>query len=167
MNKQLKTYMITGILFVSILGALSHFFYVWSGKNPVIALFSPVNESTWEHMKLLFFPSLLYTVFLNYKYPENNVLVPSMLIGIITGTLLIPILFYTYSGVLGFHLTAIDISIFFICVIFTFVLAYRFTKNASLYQYTKKLLVLIAIISILFFIFTFYPPDLGIFISPV
>ena len=30
-----------------ILGTLNHFLYDWSGKNPVIALFTPVNESVW------------------------------------------------------------------------------------------------------------------------
>lgn len=45
-----------------ILGTLNHFLYDWSGKNPVIALFTPVNESVWEHMKLLFFPFLLLSL---------------------------------------------------------------------------------------------------------
>ena len=47
---------IAGILCVSILGTLLHFTYRWSGRNPLIGLIAPVNESVWEHMKLLFFP---------------------------------------------------------------------------------------------------------------
>ena len=46
---------IARILSVSLLGTLLHFTYRWSGRNPLIA---PVNESVWEHMKLLFFPML-------------------------------------------------------------------------------------------------------------
>ena len=51
---------IAGILCVSILGTLLHFTYRWSGRNPLIGLIAPVNESVWEHMKLLFFPMLLF-----------------------------------------------------------------------------------------------------------
>lgn len=43
-------------IFISVLGVLLHFTYEWSGDNAVVGLFSAVNESTWEHLKLLFFP---------------------------------------------------------------------------------------------------------------
>lgn len=43
-------------IFISILGVLLHFTYEWSGDNPAVGLFSAVNESTWEHLKLIFFP---------------------------------------------------------------------------------------------------------------
>ena len=47
--------------FISILGVLLHFTYEWSNDNPAVGLFSAVNESTWEHLKLIFFPMLLLT----------------------------------------------------------------------------------------------------------
>ncbi len=58
-----RTNLICGILFTSVLGSLLHFVYEWTGENPLAALFSPVNESVFEHCKLLFFPALLYTLF--------------------------------------------------------------------------------------------------------
>ncbi len=63
MNKKIFRYTLSGILFTSILGTLSHFLYGWSGSRVLVGLFAPVNESVWEHMKLLFFPMLLYFVF--------------------------------------------------------------------------------------------------------
>ena len=51
----LKSYTLAGTIFVLVLGTLSHFFYEWSNDNPLIGLFSPINESVWEHMKLLSF----------------------------------------------------------------------------------------------------------------
>ena len=45
-----------------LLGSLLHFVYGWSGSNVFAAGFSAVNESTWEHMKLLFFPVFLLTL---------------------------------------------------------------------------------------------------------
>ena len=68
-----KLYFIGGILFTAILGTLSHFFYDWTGQGALIGLVSPVNESTWEHMKLVFFPLLFWTLLaspgLSGEYP--------------------------------------------------------------------------------------------------
>lgn len=46
MKNHLKRYILIGIIFVTITGTLSHFIYEWSGKNPFLALFFPVNETT-------------------------------------------------------------------------------------------------------------------------
>ena len=54
-----KYIFISGFLFTSVLGTLSHFFYEWSGDSTFIGLVCPISESAWEHMKLLFFPALL------------------------------------------------------------------------------------------------------------
>lgn len=68
MKNRLKKSEIFGAIFVMVFsGTLMHFFYDWSGKNPIVALFAPYNESTWEHLKLLFFPVLIYSVF-QYAY---------------------------------------------------------------------------------------------------
>ncbi len=50
---------ITAFIAACILGVLFHFVYDWTGKNPAAAAFFPVNESTWEHLKLVFFPILI------------------------------------------------------------------------------------------------------------
>ena len=76
--KELKSYTIAGIFFVLILGCLSHFFYEWSSNNFIVGLFAPVSESTWEHMKLIFFPMLLYSLVAipnlkdRYKADDDN-----------------------------------------------------------------------------------------------
>ena len=41
-------------LVISILGTIGHFLFEWTGENAIVGLFFPVNESTWEHLKLLF-----------------------------------------------------------------------------------------------------------------
>ena len=58
----LNKYMILGTIFVSVLGSLAHFFYDWTNNNAFVGLLTPINESTWEHMKLIFFQcfSFLY-----------------------------------------------------------------------------------------------------------
>ena len=87
---QLKRYTIIGTVFVIFLGTISHFFYDWSNNNFIVGLFAPVNESTWEHMKLIFFPMLLFSLFAIPKLKENHPCITSSLFsGILVGTALI------------------------------------------------------------------------------
>src|SRR5699024_5363380 len=60
MYKRLRRWEIAGFLLTGIAGPLLHFTYRWSGENRIVAAFSAVNESTWEHMKLLFVPVFLF-----------------------------------------------------------------------------------------------------------
>ena len=69
--KRLKLYLILGFLFTAVLGTIWYFLYDWTGRGAIAALFFPVNESTWEHMKLIFFPMLLCTVFLAARFKEE------------------------------------------------------------------------------------------------
>ena len=96
--KQLKSYILTGTVFVLILGSLSHFFYEWSGSNFIVGLLSPVNESTWEHIKLLYFPMLLYSLIaIPTQKSDYPCITSAFAAGILIGVLLIPVLFYTYT----------------------------------------------------------------------
>ena len=107
---------IAGILCVSILGTLLHFPYRWSGRNPLIGLIAPVNESVWEHMKLLFFPMLLFGLW-NLKGVTDACRISAFHAGLLMGTLLIPVLFYAYTSVLGRNFLVLDIALFYICEI--------------------------------------------------
>ena len=92
----MRFYIIAGYLFTAVFGTLSHFLYDCSGQNLFIALFAPVNESIWEHMKLSFFPVLLYAFFLSYiRQPEKefHTLRDALLLGNFVGTFSIPVLF--------------------------------------------------------------------------
>ena len=107
-------------IFISILGVLLHFTYEWSGDNSFVGLFSAVNESTWEHLKLLFFPMLLLTIFeillMPDKLPENFLF--SRTIGIVSGMAFIVISFYTILGVIGKSYDSINIALYFAGVLY-------------------------------------------------
>ena len=68
MNRiKIRNYQIFSIIFISILGTLLHFTYRLSGENRLVAIFSSINESVWEHLKLLYFPMLI-TIIIGYFY---------------------------------------------------------------------------------------------------
>lgn len=166
--KQIKYYILAGALFTAIFGTLSHFIYEWSGRSPLAALFFPVNESTWEHMKLIFFPVLFYSLVpapnLKASFPS---LTPALLLGNLLGTASIPVLFYTYSGIIGRNFLAADILIFLIGILIVFRTAWLWKDSANVYKYRSAVYFSTALLTILFFLFSFLPPGIGLFISPV
>ena len=159
--KNLKGFMFWGAIIVCVVGTLLHFAYGWSGKNAFVGIFTPINESTWEHMKLIFFPMCFYYLM---GAKKHRCIVPSMAFGILLGTWLIPILFYTYSGILGFNFAIADIAIFFISVIMAFFVSCKF--SCKMEKHKILLNSMLIIMSVLFMIFTFYSPDIALFVSP-
>ena len=81
---------IIGCFVIFILSFLSHFMYKWI-PNTLFSLIFPVNESIWEHMKLLVTPVLIFSLFEYMIYRKkdinyNNFLLSysiAMLLGII------------------------------------------------------------------------------------
>lgn len=165
--KQLKLYTISGMIFVLIFGTLSHFLYNWTGNNFIIGFFTPINESTWEHMKLLFFPMLLFSPVMIFKlraiYP---CITSSLYAGMLFGTTLIPILFYAYTFIIGRDIFIFDIAIFILSVIIAFLIAYNFTLSCKLQSYSVLICVLVCAYLICFLLFTYNPPDIKLFADP-
>lgn len=165
--RHIRHYMTAGFLFTSVLGTLAHFIYDWSGQNPLAAMFFPVNESTWEHMKLLFFPMLLFTLLTWRCAAEFSPALPqALLTGNLTGTFSIPVLFYTYSGILGRNIAAVDIAIFFISVLIAFRTAWKLRDSEFLIRHRTGVWFLCVLTAVLFFVFTAAPPDIGLFREP-
>lgn len=169
---QLKRFCIIGVIFTSILGIISHFVYEWSGNNFFVGLFFPVNESTWEHMKLIFFPMLIYSlVAKKYVSRKCPCILNAMFIGIIIGLISIPVIFYTYSGILGFNVAWLNIAIYIISVIIAYVAVYRIGVNccskSGKVSRARALRITMYLLLIAFMVFTVYPPKIGLFENPL
>lgn len=159
-----KKYCFIGMVFVLITGTLAHFTYQWSGKNMIAGLFFPVNESTWEHMKLLFFPFFVFSIILYKKFSSQyDGLLSALCFAILTGTFSIPVIFYTYTGILGFHLLSLDILTFFFSVLITFCTLYQQLQSCRLKSYRILLFFLTGAVFLCFIIFSYFPPNLGWF----
>lgn len=164
--KSLKAYLVWGVIFVYVLGTLFHFVYEWSGNNFFIGLFAPIDESVWEHTKLIFFPMALYSFYLSKKLKGRYLNIDSaMILGEILGIVLIISLFYTYSGAIGFNVAFIDILIFYISVALSFYIVYKLTIHSKLSKYIIPLKVVQFLILCLFIIFTLFKPQIPLFIE--
>lgn len=162
-----EKYIIKGIPWLFIIGTIMHFMYDLFGKNPIIALFAPANESIWEHSKMVLIPIILwwtiYYIIKKKSYNINkNIWYTSSLISLLTALLTIPILYYFYTGALGFHLLWIDIFILFIAISFGQLLALHFYNHSRGINFIN-VWIIFAILILLFMLFTLYPPSLPIF----
>lgn len=164
---QLKSYTIIGTIFVILLGTLSHFFFEWSNNNFLVGFFSPVNESIWEHMKLIFFPMLLYVLIVMPNLKKTYPCISSAsLSGILLGTLLIPVIFYTYTGILGQNFLVLDIITFLLSVVAAFYTVYRLAVSCRAQSYTLLLCAAVCLFMICFIVFTYFPPEISLFDDP-
>ncbi len=162
----LKRFCVVGFFVTTVLGILSHFVYDRTGRGFLIGLFFPVNESTWEHMKLLFFPMFLFALVAGKRIERQYPCIHNaMFIGILAGLLLIPTLFYTYSGILGYHVAWANIAVYIISVLAAYGVVYRVAmicKNTD----SKVLRIVMYALAVAFMIFTVYPPEIGLFQVP-
>ena len=55
-------WILIGIPVIILLAFPLHFIYEWSGNQMVVGIFAPVNESVWEHLKLTYWPMLIWWV---------------------------------------------------------------------------------------------------------
>ena len=165
MGKSLFWWEAGAAAFTAVLGTILHFTYGWSGGKAAVGAFSAVNESVWEHMKLLFVPmfleGLVQLAVLGRQYPN---LAAVRAAAVLTGLVLIPVVFYTYTGVLGAHLLWVDIGLFYLAVAGAFLLEYRLLRQGSLTGPRLQLagLLLLWGLAAAFVWWTFDPPRLAL-----
>ena len=149
-------------------GTLLHFLYDWTGGSILVAPFSGVNESTWEHMKLLFWPLFLFALIQRPFFKEQENYWCVKLAEILLGIALIPVLFYTYNGVFGESPDWINIAIFYISALLVYLFEWWAFKQDRLPCKPPLLaFVFICLIGMLFVIFTFAPPQIPLFRDPI
>lgn len=158
---------IISTIFIIILGVLLHFTFDWSNGNIFVGTFSPVNESIWEHLKLLYFPMVI-TIIVGYFYKEKNIenYLCAKTVGIIISMIFTIIAYYTYSGVIGKNIDVINIIIFILAVIIGQYVSYKKLKS-KFYCNNLVSIIILVIIYLYFLVFTFYPPQIGLFKDPV
>lgn len=154
------------ILISSALGTINHFLYEYSDRNPVTGLFTPINESIWEHMKLLFFPMLFVSVIqFIIQRPGTSAFWGGRLAGTWISIFSIIFLYYGYSGLLGTHFAVIDILLFYTGILIAFIVSVKIGKyfrNAD----TLAIFWGWAVSALLFFILTCYHPEIPLFLPP-
>ena len=158
-----------GFIFTAIIGTLLHFLFDWTGGNGLVALFSAVNESIWEHLKLLFYPAMVFAL-AEYRFWGKDVegFWCVKLLGVLTGLVLIPVAYYTYTGISGANVDWLNITIFFLVAGIVFWVETKlFEKEYTCPIHPEMAVLLIGLAAIAFTVFTFKPPRIPLFQDPV
>lgn len=169
-TRKLRNWEIAGFFFTAVAGTLLHFVYEWSGEAAAVGFFGAVNESVWEHLKLLMVPMILFTVaefiFWGRRAP---CFLPIKFLSVLIGMLVITAVFYTYTGALGEESVVVDIILFFVA---DYVM-YRYSfKRLAEDESCAPLVVILAALGFILLItaivvFTLNPPHIPLFQDPV
>ena len=168
MKRSIGLWQLMGFAVTSLCGTLLHFLYDWTGGSVLVAPFSGVNESTWEHMKLLFWLMIIFALTESFFFTEIRGFWCVNARGIALGLILIPIIFYTYNGVIGKSPDWINIAIFFVSAAIAFIYETRiFVKEKEICKSPKLAIAFLCTTALLFIIFSFKTPKIGIFLDPL
>jgi Family of unknown function (DUF6512) len=167
-RKSVLVYELIGMVFIIILGSVLHFTFEWSVNQPIVGVFSAVNESVWEHLKLTFWPALLFMLvdYVLLKKTANNFAFAKT-IGVYLMVIIIPIVFYSYTAITGESIFVMDISTFIVAVIIGQLSSYKLLTYKKLSENLNRVsLIALVLLGLVFVLFTFYPPQLPIFRDP-
>jgi hypothetical protein len=153
-----------GAVAVIVGGAALHFAYALSGDNPLVALVAPVNESVWEHLKLVLFPVLVLGVVEARWVTDRRRLWWAKLVEVLAASAFIVGFFYGYTGALGVESNvAVDILSFVVAIAAGQWLSYRILlargRIPPVAASLGTLLVLVVAVGVV----TFQPPHLPVF----
>lgn len=152
-----------------ILGSFLHFSYKISNENILVSLVSATNESVFEHLKLLFFPILFFSIIEYFIFGINIPnFIPIKSISLLLGMFIIIAGFYTYSGIIGRNYLIADISLFIISICISYFFSYNMFQTTYFSSYSDNVysIILVILLTISFFAFTFSPPKIGLFKDP-
>ena len=138
MKRTVWLWQLIGFAITALGGTLLHFLYELTNKAVWVAPFSGVNESTWEHMKLLFWPMFIFAIIQSFFFKGYENFWCAKLYGTLLGLAAIPVFFYTYNGVIGKSPDWINITIFFVSAALAYVCEAKWLKNGNLRCKSKK-----------------------------
>ena len=168
MKREVGLWQFSGFVLAAALGTILHFLYDWTG-NVGVAAFSAVNESTWEHMKLVFFPSFLFAIVQSkFFYKEYKGFWWVKLVGILLATLLVPVLFYTFNGAFGQSPDWLNILFFFMALGVAYFVEWVLLRRGGIDWKAQGVAVaILCAVAVLFVLFTFVTPQLPLFEDPI
>ncbi|WP_237057560.1 DUF6512 family protein [Microbulbifer sediminum] len=163
--QRLRTWEILGGLWILAAGFLLHSAYEWSGHWRPIAAFVPVNESVWEHLKLVFWPGVVFALLESrFLAQEATSFTTAKGLSLCCMPLVIIAGFYAYTHILGDNSLALDILIFMLSILVGQRLSYSLLvrpREARAWRLPSR--AGLAFLLIAFPLFTFYPPHLTLF----
>ena len=168
LNKKIFYWHIFGVIFTIFAGSFLHFIYELSGSFKLIAIIGAVNESTWEHLKIGFWPAFIFSIieYLVYGRKIKNFCFGKMISLYVIPALII-LFFYGYTLFIG-HNLFLDIFIFILSIVIAYFFSYKILasgRDFSKYRIFSIILIIIAIFA--FSLMSYFPLHNFLFLDPV
>ena len=169
MKHDIPRWQIAGFLFTSVAGTFLHFLFDLTGQSLPAALVSAVNESIWEHLKLLFYPMVLFAVAEFGVWGRARQDFWSVkLAGILLALAVTPVIYYTYTGIGGKNVDAVNIAIFFLAAGLGYWAETKLFAREKTGSIPSPVAVgVLVALAALFTVFTFLPPQIPLFQDPL
>ena len=161
----MKKIKVIGVFISFILAVILHFIYGWM-PNTFISVIAPVNESIWEHMKLIVSSSLIFSIFEYFIYKKKDItfnnFILSYAISCILGIIVYLLLYIPLNDIFG-HKAYIAISLLFLILVFVQIVSYYIMNKENIKHSSDIGILLILIIYFAFGYLTFHPPKINLF----
>lgn len=156
---------IIGVFVSFIVAIILHFIY-GIFPNTFFSIIAPVNESIWEHMKLIVSSSLIFSIFEYFIYkkkdiPYNNFIL-SYGVSCVLGIIVYLLIYIPLNDIFG-HKAYIAISLLFIILIFVQYVSYYIMNKKEMWHSCDIGILLIIIIYFVFGYLTYHPPKINLF----
>ena len=153
-----------GIFVIFVLSFISHFMYSCF-PNSIFSISFPVNESIWEHMKLLATPVLIFSIFEYIIYRNKNIYYNNFLlsygISIVLGIIIYLILYLPIDYLFGHNLLVAVILLFITFIIIQIISYYIMNYREIRYSNVIGIGIIISIY-IVFWYFTYNPIEINL-----
>jgi len=167
-NMSTQLIFLISFLIVSILGVFLHFTHQIFKKGILVHIFSAINESTWEHNKLAFYPILLVLI-IHYFIPSINYpgFIGTAFIISLLSSIIIPLLYYPIRYINKREITFVSISLYFFSIAVCLLLEYYFVINRIYLLSDIVGIIGILLLFGLYIYFTYFPPKIFLFKDPI
>ena len=166
---KIQRWEIIGTVLIIGFGTTLHFWFEWTDYWRPMALIAAVNESTWEHFKMAFWPGLIFAL-IEYPFLKKDTrnFVTAKFSGLFAMPIITMILFYGYTSLTGTHLLWVDVIVFILSVIGGQVVSYLIlTRTTKPFPGIQKLaLAGLALMVLAFSTLSYYPLKNFIFAHP-
>ena len=161
----MKKIKIIGVFLIFIFSFVSHFMYELF-PNTLFSVLFPVNESIWEHMKLIVTPVLIFSLIEYIVYKRKNIsynnFILSYAISMILGIIIYLMIYLPIDYIFG-HSMIFAISLLFVIFIIVEIISY-YIMNYREIRYSNTIgIILIIFMYVVFGYLTYNPIENDLF----
>lgn len=166
-DDKLLSWEIAAVFFILLVGSGLHFAFELSNFWYPVAPFAAVNESIWEHLKMVFWPGLIFFT-VQYAFLRDEAFAEQFWTAKALCLIFMPFLiaagWYAVVAVTGEHYFVVDIALFIGAIIAGQLLSYAFLSGKIAASARPRLAFLAIFLLVLAFsIFSFNPPKISLF----